>query len=81
MKYIHPPLYKYFAYFIIIYMFFKHQRELPIDKLINNAFIITIIMITLDYLFINNHPTITENQNLKLNNEINDNELENIEIE
>lgn len=60
MKYKYPPLYKYLAYLLITYMFLRHQKVLPIDKLFANSLVFTIVLITLDYLFINNHPLPTD---------------------
>lgn len=90
MKYKYPPLYKYIAYFVIIYMFFRHQKILPKDKMLVNSLVLSIIVITLDYLFIERHPVPTdieqksepfddiELDDMDLDNEFNDEDDENI---
>lgn len=63
MKYKFAPLYKYLLYFVIVYMFFKHQKNYTIEKILSNTISLTFIIISLDYLLIDDHPCPTGNCN------------------
>lgn len=56
MEYKYAPIYKYVVLFILIYMFMKHQRIIPQNKILLNSLTITIIFAILDYMIIRNHP-------------------------
>lgn len=60
MKYKYSPLIKYFLLLIIIMMFMKHQEIMTTYKLITNSLLITMIIITFDYIIIDEHPFITD---------------------
>ena len=63
MDYKYPPIYKYAVFFIAIYMFLKHQQLMTPDKLLVNSIVMTLIMILIDFVIINNHPNLLENKN------------------
>ena len=56
MEYKYPPVYKYGIYLVMIYAFLKHQNILPLNKLLFNSVAITLMIISLDYIIIKNHP-------------------------
>jgi hypothetical protein len=60
MEYKYHPIFKYLAFFIIAYMFLRHQKIMPNDLLLLNTLIITIFLIILDYGFIHNHLTLVQ---------------------
>ena len=61
MNYKYAPIYKYALFFLIIYMFLKHQYILTPMKILSNAITITLIIMVLDYIIIRNHPSLLEN--------------------
>jgi len=63
MDYKYPPIYKYAIFFIAIYMFLKHQQVMTLDKLLVNSIVMTLIIILIDFVVINNHPNLLENKN------------------
>lgn len=84
MNYKYPPIYKYGLLFLVIYMFMKHQKILPQDKLLLNAIMIILIFFIFDNIIINNHPSLLEDviSNTKKKNDdfddISDDELDDI---
>ena len=60
MEYKYHPIFKYLAFFIITYMFLRHQKIMANDLLLLNTFIVTIFLIILDYGFIHNHLTLIQ---------------------
>ncbi len=60
MEYKYHPIFKYLAFFIITYMFLRHQKLMQNDLLLLNTLIITIFVIILDYGFIHNHLTLVQ---------------------
>lgn len=69
MNYKYPPLTKYLVYFVLIYLFLKHQKIMRDDRLIMNVTLITSIAITLDYILIADHPSPTETGKIELDGE------------
>jgi hypothetical protein len=65
MHYKQPPIYKYGLMLILIYLFIKHQRIIPNDKILKNAVVISLMMIILDYIIIHKHPYPLENAHKK----------------
>jgi hypothetical protein len=63
MIYSHPPIYKYCFLFLIIYMFIKHQKNMPPNILLLNTVFILLFVVTVDYILIEEHPYpfVTEN--------------------
>ena len=57
MEYKYHPIIKHVTYFILIYLFLRHQKLMPNDILLINTVILTLFVIILDQLFIDNHPT------------------------
>lgn len=83
MKYKYPPIYKYGLLLIIIYMLFKHQKNVPIDKLLINSIVIILTIWLLDYILIRDHEYIfgnneTLNKYEKFKNDIDDGEIDEI---
>ena len=60
MEYKYHPIFKYLAFFIITYMFLRHQKIMQNDLLLINTLIITIFLIILDYGFIHSHLTLVQ---------------------
>lgn len=58
MEYRYHPIYKYIAFYIILYAFLKHQKIMENNALIINTFFITIFVMIVDQLFIANNLTI-----------------------
>lgn len=56
MEYRYSPIYKYIVLFIVIFLFFKHQKIIQDDLAIVNAIIITLMLVTFDYILIKDHP-------------------------
>lgn len=66
MNYKYPPIYKYGLLLLTIYMFIKHQKILPPDKILINSIFITLIVFIYDNIIIKNHPSILlDNSNKK----------------
>lgn len=57
MQYKCQPVFKYSLLFLVVYMFFMHQKALPPNKMLSNAFLITAIIVLFDYIVIKDHPT------------------------
>jgi len=57
MEYKYHPALKHLTFFIISYMFMRHQKLMNNEILLLNAMILTLFMITLDHLFISGHIT------------------------
>jgi len=60
MNYKVMPIYKYVVYFILVYLFFRHQQIFDTQKLIVITIVLTIMMIVLDQIIIDSHPPIIE---------------------
>lgn len=56
MNYKYAPIYKYGFILLTIYMLLKHQKLMSQDKLLINSIIITLIVVLIDYIIIDNHP-------------------------
>lgn len=56
MTYKYPPIYKYGFLLLVVYMLMKHQKIMSQDKLLTNTIIITLIVGFVDFVIINNHP-------------------------
>lgn len=57
MEYQYYPIVKHVTYFILIYLFLRHQKLMANDILIINSVILTLFMIIVDHMFISNHPS------------------------
>jgi hypothetical protein len=57
MEYKYHPVFKHITYFIISYMFLRHQKLMNNELLLVNAIILTLFLIILDHLFISGHIT------------------------
>jgi len=57
MEYKYHPVFKHLTYFIISYMFLRHQKLMNNELLLANTIILTLFMIILDHLFISGHIT------------------------
>lgn len=60
MEYRFPPLYKYIAFFIILFLFLRHYKQLTQDKYLIISILITLLVVLLDYMLILNHPNILQ---------------------
>ena len=70
ITYKYPPIYKYGFLLLVIYMFMKYQKIMTNDKLLINSIIITLIILIVDNIIINNHPMLfTDTIITKHNNE------------
>jgi biopolymer transport protein ExbD len=68
MEYRYHPIYKYIAFFIILYAFLRHQKIMENNVLLINCFLITLFVMIVDQMFINDHLTIFQplsDQNIK----------------
>lgn len=57
MEYKYHPAFKHIIYFIISYMFLRHQKLMNNELLLMNTIILTLFIIILDHLFISGHIT------------------------
>ena len=55
MEYKYHPTFKHLTYFVIIYMFLRHQKLMPNDILLINSVILTLFLIILDHILISGH--------------------------
>jgi hypothetical protein len=58
MEYRYHPIYKYIAFYIILYAFLRHQKVMENNVLLVNSFFITIFVMIVDQMFIANNLTI-----------------------
>jgi len=58
MEYLYPPLYKYIAIFIIIFLFLKFYKQITPDKYLIISILITLLFVSLDYMMISNQPSL-----------------------
>lgn len=58
MEYRYHPIYKYIAFYIILYAFLRHQKIMENNVLLVNTFFITIFVMIVDQMFIANNLTI-----------------------
>jgi hypothetical protein len=65
MSYKYSPIYKYSILLLVIFLYFKHQKSLPQEKILINSVIIILIFILFDYVLINNHPNLFNNEKQK----------------
>ena len=56
MEYKYPPLYKYIAFFIILFLFMRHYKQITSDKYLIVSILITLLLVALDYMIISNSP-------------------------
>jgi len=56
IQYKYPPIYKYGFVLLTVYMFLKHQKIMPKEKLLINSILITALFVLVDYIIIENHP-------------------------
>jgi len=73
MEYKYHPIIKYLTFFVIVYLFLRHQTLMKNEILLANTLVITMYYIVLDYLFISQHQNIlsTEIEQYFDENEIN----------
>ena len=57
MEYKYHPVLKHLTYFIIIYLFLRHQKLMNNEILLINSIILTLFIIILDHVFILGHLT------------------------
>jgi hypothetical protein len=62
MEYKYHPIIKYFTFFVIVYLFLRHQNLMKNEILLANTLVITMYYIILDYLFISQHQNIFSNE-------------------
>lgn len=60
MEYRYPPLYKYIAFFIILFLFLRHYKHLSQDKYLIVSILVTLLVVLLDYMLIFDHPNILQ---------------------
>ena len=60
MEYRYPPLYKYIAFFIILFLFLRHYKQITQDKYLIISILITLLVVLLDYMLIFDHPSILQ---------------------
>jgi membrane-bound metal-dependent hydrolase YbcI (DUF457 family) len=60
IEYIYPPLYKYVTIFVLLFLFLKFYKQINNDKFLIISILFTLLVITLDYMMIYNHPPITK---------------------
>jgi hypothetical protein len=58
MEYRYHPIYKYIAFYIILYAFLRHQKVMENNVLLVNSFLITLFVMIVDQMFIANNLTI-----------------------
>lgn len=58
MEYRYHPIYKYIAFYIILYAFLRQQKIMENNVLLVNTFFITIFVMIVDQMFISNNLTI-----------------------
>ena len=73
MEYKYHPVIKHLTYFILCYLFLRHQNLMTNQILIINTVILTLFIIILDHIFIEGHVTPFESLNYEY--------LDNVEIE
>lgn len=61
MHYLYPPIYKYILLIIVVFLFFKDQKEENTNKMIENSLFIVAFVIILDYIIIHEHPSLYKN--------------------
>lgn len=55
MEYKYHPVLKHLTYFIIIYLFLRHQKLMNLEILLINSVLLTVFVIILDHVFILGH--------------------------
>jgi hypothetical protein len=72
MEYKYHPIIKYLTFFVIVYLFLRHQTLMKNEILLANTLVISMYYIVLDYLFISQHHNIlsTETEQYFDENEI-----------
>lgn len=58
MHYLYPPIYKYILLIIVIFLFFKDQKDENTNKIIENSLFIVSFIAIIDYIIINEHPVL-----------------------
>src|SRR5205809_935028 len=58
MEYRYPPLYKYAVLFLILFLFLRYYRQITPDKYLLIAILVTLLVATLDYMFVYEHPSL-----------------------
>src|SRR5579883_2763464 len=64
MEYKYPPLYKYIAFFIILFLFLRFYKQITPDRYLVISILVTLLIIAIDYMVISNQPpllSISEN--------------------
>jgi hypothetical protein len=55
MEYKYNPIVKHLTYFLIAYMFLRHQKLMSNELLLANSVVVTLFIIVLDHVFISGH--------------------------
>ena len=90
IEYRYHPIYKYIAFYIILYAFLRHQKIMENNVLLVNTFFITIFVMVVDQMFIANNLTIFQPLSDQyfdstpmsvIKQELDENPIEDVEIE
>jgi len=57
MEYKYHPALKHLTYFVIVYLFLKHQNIMSTEILLANSVVLTLFILILDHIFISGHLT------------------------
>ncbi|AYV75995.1 MAG: hypothetical protein Terrestrivirus4_43 [Terrestrivirus sp.] len=60
MEYKYPPIYKYIATFVIIFLFLQFYKQIPCDTFLLFTLLITLLFIALDYMMIYDSPPLLD---------------------
>lgn len=60
MEYLYPPIYKYLTIFVVIFLFLQFYKQLTADTFLIIAILITLLVISLDYMMIYNQPSLLD---------------------
>ncbi len=60
MEYKYHPIYKYVVFFVLTYMYLRHENLMKHDVLLLTTLIVTAFAMIVDHMFIHNHLTIIQ---------------------
>lgn len=60
MDYLYPPIYKYIAFFTIIFLFMEFYKSITPDKYLFIALLFTLLVFMLDFMMIANQGSLTD---------------------
>ena len=63
MEYKYPPVYKYALILVVTFVFFSHYKSITVDKYLAIALALTLIVLSFDYVLINNHTPLFDDNN------------------